>query len=40
MKTLVPGAAAGHDFPHWSHTLQDGRQVAIRPLTADDMEAE
>ena len=40
MKTLVPGAAAGRDFPRWSHTLEDGRKVAIRPLTSDDFEAE
>lgn len=37
---LVPGPSAGPEYPRWSETLHDRSHVVIRPITAQDREAE
>lgn len=34
------GRTAGPETPRWTETLEDGRQVVIRPVTRDDAAAE
>lgn len=36
----VPHPAAGPDYPRWSETLRDRSRVLIRPITAQDRDAE
>lgn len=35
-----PSAYVGPDYPHWSHVLDDGRAVTIRPIRRQDADAD